>query len=366
MGNVASRDIYDKSGPKAGSGLETLAKNQGAMRECIGMLPPKDVTIKDGAITAFEEAALVVDTEGGAPADDLYVISDMISSTEKLHPGMLITIKAKDPARVVTVKNSVSPNGINTADGNDIVLSPDWDLTLQLVGGKWYEVRGRSSALAAAAQADATTALGRTSPATTTARGIGRVATAADALPGSTITNGPAFLDATTVKITPTPKANAVPQADSAGLLADGWLLRAAPTGFSGFYAGDTPPDGWFEENGAPVSRTTYARLFAVTGTRYGAGDGSTTFNLPDSRGLVKRVWDNGRGIDSGRVLGSTQDDQNKAHSHDIPADSTQGGTATVRHIPNGINNTIPVITSNSGGTEARMKNMSFMGIIKY
>lgn len=44
----------------------------------------------------------------------------------------------------------------------------------------------------------------------------------------------------------------------------------------------DTPPRGWLECNGAAVSRTTYNNLFAVIGTTYGAGDGSTTFNLPD------------------------------------------------------------------------------------
>lgn len=186
MGNVATRDIYDKSGPKTGPGLDTLAKNQGAMREGVGMLPPKGVTIQDGAITGFEEAALIVDTEGGAAADDLNVISDVISATEKLHPGMLITLRAQDPARVVTVKNSASANGINTADGHDIVLSPNWSLTLRLVGGRWYEERGRSSALADAAQS-----------------------TANDA-------------KSVTDKVTPTPTPNAIPQADADG---DVWGL---------------------------------------------------------------------------------------------------------------------------------------------
>lgn len=41
-------------------------------------------------------------------------------------------------------------------------------------------------------------------------------------------------------------------------------------------------PTGWLQCNGATVSRTTYARLFKKIGTKYGAGDGSTTFNLPD------------------------------------------------------------------------------------
>lgn len=44
-----------------------------------------------------------------------------------------------------------------------------------------------------------------------------------------------------------------------------------------------TAPDGWLLCDGAAVSRTTYAALFAAIGTTFGAGDGSTTFNLPDA-----------------------------------------------------------------------------------
>ena len=47
------------------------------------------------------------------------------------------------------------------------------------------------------------------------------------------------------------------------------------------------PPGGWLLCDGAAVSRTTFAALFAAIGTTYGVGDGSTTFNLPDLRGRV-------------------------------------------------------------------------------
>lgn len=50
-------------------------------------------------------------------------------------------------------------------------------------------------------------------------------------------------------------------------------------------YASVTPPTGWLLCDGSAVSRTTYAELFAVCGTTYGAGDGSTTFNLPSVLG---------------------------------------------------------------------------------
>lgn len=52
-------------------------------------------------------------------------------------------------------------------------------------------------------------------------------------------------------------------------------------------FAGSTAPTGWLLCAGQAVSRTTYAALFAVVGTTYGIGDGSTTFNLPDLRGRV-------------------------------------------------------------------------------
>jgi len=77
-----------------------------------------------------------------------------------------------------------------------------------------------------------------------------------------------------------------------------------------------TAPPGWLERNGANVSRTAYAKLFEVIGTRYGAGDGVTTFNIGDSRGVFIRGLDNGRGIDSGRELGNLQQGQNQSHTH--------------------------------------------------
>ena len=49
-------------------------------------------------------------------------------------------------------------------------------------------------------------------------------------------------------------------------------------------FGGGTPPLGWLECNGAAVSRTLYTALFTVVGTSFGVGDGSTTFNVPDTR----------------------------------------------------------------------------------
>lgn len=56
------------------------------------------------------------------------------------------------------------------------------------------------------------------------------------------------------------------------------------PTGVILPFGGSTVPEGFLLCNGAAISRTTYAKLFAAIGTLYGAGDGATTFNLPDMR----------------------------------------------------------------------------------
>ena len=85
--------------------------------------------------------------------------------------------------------------------------------------------------------------------------------------------------------------------------------LKSELVGEVAFFARATPPSGWLKANGAAVSRTTYAALFAAIGTTFGAGDGRTTFNLPDLRGEFLRCLDDGRNIDRGRRLGTAQGD---------------------------------------------------------
>lgn len=96
---------------------------------------------------------------------------------------------------------------------------------------------------------------------------------------------------------------------DGKRLLNVGDLAGMIPSGAVMYFAGQTAPTGWLKANGAAVSRTLYAALFQSIGTTYGAGDGRTTFNLPDLRGEFIRGWDDGRGIDSRRALGSGQSD---------------------------------------------------------
>jgi microcystin-dependent protein len=81
-------------------------------------------------------------------------------------------------------------------------------------------------------------------------------------------------------------------------------------------FAMNTAPLGWLVCDGTAYSRTTYAPLFAAIGTTWGAGDGSTTFNVPDFRGTSRRTWDNGKGLDPSRAFASYQADMFASHTH--------------------------------------------------
>jgi len=137
------------------------------------------------------------------------------------------------------------------------------------------------------------------------------------------------------------------------------------------FFARETAPDGFLKCNGAAVSRTAYADLFAAIGTTYGAGDGSTTFLLPDLRGEFIRGWADGRAVDTGRAFGTFQDQAFASHTHTSDSQlwfgsrwtssytSTQiGADVTIGHKAATINST--------GGTETRPRNVALLACIKY
>lgn len=99
-------------------------------------------------------------------------------------------------------------------------------------------------------------------------------------------------------------------------------MNEVQPAGMISFFANSSPPSGWLRCDGSAVSRTTYSDLFAAIGTLYGAGDGSTTFNIPDLRGEFIRVFDAGRGVDAGRAFGSAQAQSVESRTHAPPAET--------------------------------------------
>jgi microcystin-dependent protein len=84
-------------------------------------------------------------------------------------------------------------------------------------------------------------------------------------------------------------------------------VIGAVPVSTIIAIANGVVPTGFLECNGATISRSTYSALFSKISTLYGAGDGNTNFAIPDLRGEFIRGFDNGRGIDSGRTLGTQQ-----------------------------------------------------------
>lgn len=112
---------------------------------------------------------------------------------------------------------------------------------------------------------------------------------------------------------------------------------QEVPVGTYIQHAGASAPAGYLACNGSAVSRSTYAALFGVIATTYGVGDGSTTFNLPDARGLVMvgagahgtMTRANGAAYNGG-VLGATRNDQLQGHWHDnkISGSGTAGRRA--------------------------------------
>ena len=86
-------------------------------------------------------------------------------------------------------------------------------------------------------------------------------------------------------------------------------MTEVNPPGSVAYFANNTAPSGWLKCNGAAISRTAYPGLFSEIGTTYGAGNGSTTFNLPELRGEFLRYWADGRAVDTSRTFASTQTD---------------------------------------------------------
>lgn len=107
----------------------------------------------------------------------------------------------------------------------------------------------------------------------------------------------------------------------------------ASPTGFIGYTAAAAAPTGWLLCDGAAVSRTTYANLFAAIGTAFGAGDGSATFNLPNLKGRVIVGLDSGqtefdtRGETGGEKTVTLALANMPTHSHTVNSHSHGGVT---------------------------------------
>ncbi len=150
-----------------------------------------------------------------------------------------------------------------------------------------------------------------------------------------------------------------------------GWLVLSNDAGQVAAFAMQTAPNGYLPADGAAVSRATYANLFAKIGVTFGAGDGITTFNLPDVRGEFVRGWPGSKGVDVGRAFGSLQMDDFKDHKHvQIGYQNTYNnglsGSINIHSTTGGQLNSGPLSTESTGGAETRPRNIALLYCIKY
>lgn len=181
-----------------------------------------------------------------------------------------------------------------------------------------------------------------------------------------------------------------VPQAQEVG------ALSATQNGLIGqiaYFPRAAAPSGWVKANGATLSRSTYVNLFAeavMSGNmaasegaklpgQYGPGNGVTTFSIPDLRGYALRALDDGKGIDTSRVLGSAQDDAIKTSAAEFRRLSSGaaivGSTTGEFSVSSGaVSAATATASTNATGhvlqlgtaTETRMKNIALLACIKY
>ncbi|EIG0582208.1 tail fiber protein [Escherichia coli] len=122
------------------------------------------------------------------------------------------------------------------------------------------------------------------------------------------------------------------------------------------------PPTGWLKCNGADFSAVEYPKLARVYPTN----------RLPDLRGEFIRGWDDGRGVDSGRALLSTQTDEFKSHSHYFERtwaqtgfDTTGGYYLLSADVSGSVNQQRSDSTNSVGGSESRPRNIAFNYIVR-
>jgi microcystin-dependent protein len=124
----------------------------------------------------------------------------------------------------------------------------------------------------------------------------------------------------------------------------------ATPSGSILMFAGSTAPDNWLLCDGTAVSRATYNKLFQAIGTTWGAGNGTTTFNLPDMRGAAPAgvgttpaFYTQAETIE----LGTKYNDQSQGHRHGLSIATGSGQIFGTSNIAISSNGTVSVGTTN-------------------
>ena len=290
-------DLYDwrGTGPNGRTkavDVDKWQQNQEDVRHLPGAFPVQSVVITDGQITPTA-AALSVDTEGGAPADDLTAIAP-----GDLHAGMLLALCSLDDSRKITIKNSAGDSGIQTLDGKDVTLDTRYAVMLRLVSTEsltlWREEPGPLRLQLTVSTPDT---LGGVKVQTGPEDGLELETDGKLRVRKASATQRGSVLASTTAA------ANTVPQAGADGTLDASWVPTGLPLGHIFAWPFSTAPDGCIILNGSTYDRTLYADFFAYIKSKgwtktetewqaiaqanngfcpwYSEGDGSTNFRTP-------------------------------------------------------------------------------------
>ena len=139
------------------------------------------------------------------------------------------------------------------------------------------------------------------------------------------------------------------------------------PAGAVMAFAMNSAPSGWLAADGTAVSRSTYATLFAAISTTYGAGDGSTTFALPDLCGYFVRGSGTNADATASGTFGAKQADSIGAHNHDLPTTTNASPGGGVQLGSGSLTGSAATYqTGTNIGTETRPKNIAMLYCIKF
>ena len=208
---------------------------------------------------------------------------------------------------------------------------------------------------------------------------------------GVTVAQGPGGVSTQPTEILPRQQLLTVPyavqaqQAQLAASLPANLAYALCPAGCILAFGGTNVPPGWLLCDGSAVSRSAYSNLLSAIGTAWGSGDGSTTFGLPDLRGMFLRGVTGSRtdpyadpdaasrtnataGGNSGNLVGSVQMDTFQSHNHTttLRIEAAGGGPYPNFLRDGGSVGSINYPSTSTGGAETRPKNVYVNYIIKY
>lgn len=301
-----------------------------------------------------------------SPTDPVNVPGDIQALAEAIDTKLLdkAVVDAKGDLIVGVADNTI--DNLNVGANNTVLVA---DSTNATFGMKWATLTDASlasnavstakiqdSAVTTAKIADLNVTTGKIADGSvTTAKMVDANVTTAKIADAAVTTAKIADANVTTAKI--------ADGSVTAAKIAGGAIPSSVPTGVVSPYAGSTAPAGYLLCDGSAVSRTTYSALFAVIGTTYGAGDGSTTFAVPDLRSRFVAGRGTATWSDALAETGGTKDAVVVSHTHTTPShshDASIGGgdhfhTYNVRtDMTAGGSSGSPMISNNTGNPNSR------------